>query len=51
MNGRNENAMVTKDGKVFAVEVRRGTPVLPNEACLKLIEKIERSKGAKINKD
>ena len=30
------------------VEVRDGIPVLPNELCLKLIEEIEMTKGAKI---
>jgi hypothetical protein len=42
------NLVVTKDGEVLPVEVRSGTPVLPNEVCLKLIDEIERAKGAKI---
>ena len=39
---------VTKDGEALPVEVKGGTPVLPNEICLKLIDEIERSKGAKV---
>ena len=40
--------IVTKDGERLPIEIRNGTPVLPNEICLKLIAEIERPKGAKI---
>ena len=40
--------IVTKDKERLPVEVRSGAPVLPNEICLKLIDEIERSRGAKI---
>ena len=43
-----EELIMSKSGKVLPVEVHNGTPVLPNELCLKLIEEIEMKTGAKI---
>ena len=43
-----EELIMEKNGKVLPVEVHNGTPVLPNDMCLKLIEEIENMKRAKI---
>ena len=43
-----EELIMEKNGKVLPVEVHNGSPVLPNEMCLKLIEEIEKMKRAKI---
>ena len=40
--------MITKNGIRLPVEVQNGTPVLPNEMCLELIEELEKKKRAKI---
>ena len=40
--------IMAKNGETLPVEVINGTPVLPNETCLKLIEEIERMKRAKL---
>ena len=40
--------IVTKDKERLPVEVSSGTPALPNEVRLKLIDEIESSKGAKV---
>ena len=45
---KNKEMAVTTDGERRPIEVRNGTPVLPNEICLKLVDEIERLKGAKI---
>jgi hypothetical protein len=39
-----DEVTMSKNGKVLPVEVHNGTPVLPNDMCLKLIEKIEMMK-------
>ena len=39
---------MSKNGKVLPVEVHKGTPVLPNDMCLKLIEEIEQMKRVKL---
>jgi hypothetical protein len=39
---------VSKGDYILPVEVRHGTPVLPNELCLKMIEEIEEAKTAQI---
>ena len=36
-----DELIMSKDGESLPVEVHNGTPVLPNELCLKLIEEIE----------
>ena len=35
---------MSKNGRRLPVEVQNGTPVLPNDMCLKLIEEIEQMK-------
>ena len=35
---------MSRNGEVLPVEVQHGTPVLPDEMCLKLIEEIEQKK-------
>jgi flagellar motility protein MotE (MotC chaperone) len=38
---------VSKDGESLPVEIKGGTPSLPNEVCLRLIKEIEDSKRFK----
>ena len=42
--------VMKKDGVRLQVEVHHGTPVLPHEECLKLIDEIEKTKEAKTTK-
>ena len=39
-----EEVIMSKNGEVLPVEVQHGTPVLPDEICLKLIDEIEQRK-------
>ena len=39
-----EDLVVSKGEVVLPTEIRNGTPILPNEICLELIEQIERAK-------
>ena len=39
-----EDLIVSKGVVILPVKIRSGTPILPNEICLKLIEEIERQK-------
>jgi hypothetical protein len=40
--------VVAKGKEILPVEVRSGTPVLPNEICLNLSNEIERAKRTKV---
>jgi nitrogen fixation protein FixH len=42
------NLVVAKGEVILPVEDRSGTPVLPNEVCLNLIDEIERAKRTKV---
>ena len=48
MKWNDQEFVMKKDGVRLPVEVQNGTPVLPNEICLKLTEEIEMTKGAKV---
>jgi hypothetical protein len=39
-----EEVIMSRNGEVLPVEVQHGTPVLPDDICLKLIEEIEQKK-------
>jgi hypothetical protein len=39
-----DEVIMSRNGEVLPVEVQHGTPVLPEEICLKLIEEIEQRK-------
>jgi hypothetical protein len=39
-----DEVIMSRNGEVLPVEVQHGTPVLPDEICLKLIEEIEQKK-------
>jgi hypothetical protein len=39
-----EEVIMSRNGEVLPVEVQHGTPVLPDEICLKLIDEIEQRK-------
>jgi hypothetical protein len=45
---KTEVVLQKKEGIALPVEVHNGTPVLPNDMCLRLIEEFEMKKGAKI---
>ena len=45
---KTEVVLQKKGGTALPVEVHNGTPVLPNDMCLELIEEIERTKEAKV---
>ena len=40
--------VVSKKDMILPVEIRSGTPVLPNEVCLALIEEIEKTKRMQV---
>ena len=44
-----DEAIMTKNGKRLPVEVQNGTPVLPTDVCLKLIDEIEQMKRVKLS--
>ena len=45
---KKDQLVIKKKEKVQPVEVRSGTPVMPNEVCLKLIDEIEKSERARV---
>ena len=45
---KNKEMVVTRKEERLPIEVRNCTPARPNEVCFRLIDKNERSKGAKI---
>jgi hypothetical protein len=47
INWKEGNLEVSKDGEVLPVELKGGTPSLPNDLCLKLIKEIEEVKRFK----
>ena len=43
-----DEVIMSKNGKRLPVEVQNGTPVLPNDMCLKIIDEIEQTKRVKL---
>ena len=43
-----DELIMSQNGEKLPVEVHNGTPALPKEVCLKLIDEFEMTKGAKI---